>query len=106
LSSTTDFIAELVRAANEVEKLSEDECARLLDHASLTILKCRDQVGVDQVCTDRDPAADFLILSGAIPLVPDEEIKAALLEAAGIIRHLHIALDMRTKIPLEEPPKR
>jgi hypothetical protein len=106
LSSTTDFIAELVRAANEVEKLSEDECARLLNVASLTILDCRDQVGVDQDSTNQGRVSDFLTLSGAIPLVPDEEIKAALLEAAGIIRHLHIALDTRTEIPLEEPPKR
>jgi hypothetical protein len=58
MTTMTDFISELVRAANEVEKLSEDESAQLLDHAYRSIRDARHLTGVAQNSLDRDPAID------------------------------------------------
>jgi hypothetical protein len=44
-------------------------------------------------------------LSRAIPLVPDAEIKAALLEAAGMIRNLKIILDAQAAALHSSKPK-
>jgi hypothetical protein len=44
LNSTTDFIAELVRAANEIEKLDPTEARRLLNRAVNTIRYMREEV--------------------------------------------------------------
>ena len=95
MSSITDFVAELVRAANEVEKLSAAERGSLLDRAYRTVRDARDEIGVEQDSLDRDPAIDFLTMSRSVPMFSDEEIKSALLEAAGVIRHLKIILDAR-----------
>lgn len=94
MSSITDFVAELVRAANEVEKLSEAERGGLLDRAYRTVRDARDEIGVEQDSLDRDPAIDFLTMSRSVPMFSDEEIKSALL-AAGVIRNLKIILDAR-----------
>lgn len=95
MSSLPDFIAELVRAANEVPRLSETERGDLLDRAYRTIRDGRDQVGMEQDSLDRDPAIDFLTMSRSIPMFSDEEIKSALLEAAGMVRALRIIIDAK-----------
>jgi hypothetical protein len=46
LSSTTDLIADLERAANEVEKLGGEEARRLLNRAITTIRDMRETVGI------------------------------------------------------------
>lgn len=38
------FISELIRAANEAEKLTKRECARLLERAAATLRDCRHQI--------------------------------------------------------------
>ncbi len=85
----------MVRAANEVGKLSEFERGNLLDRAYRAIRDGRDQVGMAQDSLDRDPAIDFLTMSRSIPMFSDEEIKAALLEAAGMVRALRIIIDAK-----------
>ena len=98
MSSITDFVAELVRAANEVGKLSEAERGGLLDRAYRTVRDARDEIGVEQDSLDRDPAIDFLTMSRSVPMFSDEEMKSALLEAAGVIRDLKIILDARSDV--------
>ncbi|MBP2560870.1 hypothetical protein J2857_003639 [Neorhizobium galegae] len=95
MSTLPDFIAELVRAANEVGKCSEFERGNLLDRAYRAIRDGRDQVGTAQDSLGRDPSIDFLTMSRSMPMFSDEEIKAALLEAAGMVRALRIIIDAK-----------
>jgi hypothetical protein len=99
MSATTDFIAELVRAANEVHKLSYFEKRRLLERAITTIHDLRSQV-------HRWPTSDvhdavFGLQMAAIAPEPgdrnNEAAKAALLDAAAMIRNLHIVLETKTE---------
>lgn len=45
MSSVPAFISELIRAANEVEKLTPNEISRLLDRSVDTIRDMREQAG-------------------------------------------------------------
>ena len=84
MSSTTDFIAELVRAANEVEKLDAYEKVRLLDRAVTTIRDMREQVGIPPSGTAADAVVDLQMTSVAFARgkrTPDH-VKAAPLDAA------------------------
>ncbi|WP_105435672.1 hypothetical protein [Neorhizobium tomejilense] len=103
MSSTTDFIAELVRAANEVEKLNPAEARRLLNRAVNTIRYMREQVGIPGSQTAGDVVVDLQTAAVALGLgnrSPDQ-IKAALLDAAGMLRDLHIVLDTGTEIQID-----
>lgn len=100
MSSTTDFIAELVRAANEVEKLGGKEIRRLLDRSVAVILEMREKIGIPPSKTTSNAvidlqATEFPLMRGAATV---EEVRAALLDAAGMIRDLHIVLDTGTEI--------
>jgi hypothetical protein len=98
MSTLPDLTAELIRAANEVERLSEFERAGLLGRAYRSVRECRDIIGMEQNSLDRDPAIDFLTMSRSIPMFSNEEIKATLLEAAGVIRALKIILDAKAQV--------
>ncbi|CDZ64269.1 hypothetical protein [Neorhizobium galegae] len=103
MSSTTDFIAELVRAANEVETLHGEEAPRLLNRAITTIRDMRETIGIPGGHTAADVVIDLQTTAVALGLgnrSPDQ-VKAALLNAAGIIRDLHIVLDTGTEIQIE-----
>ena len=100
MSSTTDFIAELVRAANEVEMLRGEEARHLLNRAITTIRDMREKIGMPGAHTAADAVIDLQTTAVALGLgnrSPDQ-VKAALLDAAGIIRDLHIVLDTKTVI--------
>jgi hypothetical protein len=98
LSSTTNFIAELVRAANMLEKIGESEKRRLLDRAWRTIREGREQTGLKPSRTKADHAMDFLSMSRSLELYSDDEIKGALLEAADMVRTLKIMLDAKDEV--------
>jgi hypothetical protein len=93
MSGVTEFVAELFRAANEVEKLTAFEKKRLLERAVATIRDMRDQTGIAGGSLDEDPVIDFQTIAASIARRSDETAKAALLDAAGIIRTLKIILD-------------
>lgn len=95
MTHTTDFIAELCRAANEVEKLKPLEKERLLQRALVTIRDMREILDIPPGGT----AADTLLLIGSVAASIDRsagaEVRAALLETAAMIRDLRIAVDSR-----------
>ena len=108
MSATNNFIAELVRAANEVEKLRGEEARQLLNRAITTIRDMRERIGIPRSNTAADAVIDLQTTAMAMGLgnrSPDQ-VKAALLDAAGIVRDLHIVLDTGTEIQIEDPPKR
>lgn len=97
MSSITDFVAELVRAANEVHRLGDFEKRRLLERAVTTIRDMRDEVGILQSRTAADAVIDLQTTAAAIyhGKHSSGEVKAALLHAAEMIRALKIVLDAK-----------
>ncbi|MGZ9721386.1 hypothetical protein [Rhizobium miluonense] len=96
MSATTDFIANLVRAANAVEKLSPNEVSDLLDRSVDAIQQLRQELGIVPV-----PGKDALIyirtVAAGAARVPPEEWHHGLLHAAEMIRDLHIVRDTGTE---------
>lgn len=101
MSVTTDFIADLVRAANGIEKLSPDEVGELLDRSVAMIRQLRQELGIIPV-----PGKDALIyirtVSAGAARVPHEEWHHGLLHAAEMIRDLHIVRDTGTEFRISE----
>lgn len=106
MSTTTDFIAELVRAANEVQKLQGLETRRLLERSIVTIRDMREEIGIPSSGTAMDAVVDIqrteaLLIQGR---ATNERVKASLLDAADMIRTLHIVLDTETRIATHQAP--
>lgn len=108
MTSVNEFIAELVRAANAVDQIRDFEVRRLLDRAVTTIRDMRETIGIPPSQTGADALIYLQTVSAQIDVgsVGDEAIRAALLDAAGMIRDLHIVLDTKTEIQIGKGPTR
>ena len=95
MSTTNDFIAELVRAANEVEKLGSYEMARLLERSVTTIRDLRQVVGIPSSRTAAEAVIDLQTEQARIMRgdIDHRRVKAALLDGADMIRTLYIVQD-------------
>ena len=97
-------IAELIRDANRLDHLDGYQKRRMLERAVTTIRDMRETIGIPS-----GPSRDNLIDLHTIALSiergwrSDEEVRNALLQAAGMIRDLHIVLDSKTEISLVKP---
>ncbi|TCU24565.1 hypothetical protein EV130_106157 [Rhizobium azibense] len=98
MTSTNDFIAEIIRAANRVEKLSTSERRLLLQRAVEAIHKLRERTGIPSSNTNHDAIFDLQAIEVTVERRKTGEIKTALLLAADMIRTLHIVLDSGTQI--------
>ncbi len=78
MSLTTEFIAELIRAANEVDHLSHYEICRLLDRSVDAIRDMRDQAGIAALRSARDVVIDLRISSERVRTLSAEEIRDVL----------------------------
>ncbi|MCA1408693.1 hypothetical protein I6F26_31655 [Ensifer sp. IC3342] len=84
MTLTTDFIAELLSAANEVDKLTPYEISRLLDRSIDTIRDIREQAGV--ACTYMQGVVICLrISSERVRHLSEEDVKRALVTAAEVL---------------------
>jgi hypothetical protein len=100
MSATTDFIAELVRAANQVERLTTEERMRLFARALVTVQEMRQSIVIPSAQTAADKIVDLqrlVVRKGALAETPGE-VRDALLTAASMIRDLHIVLDTGIEI--------
>ncbi len=100
MSGTNEVIAELVRAANDVEKLADSEARRLLERSATTIRHMREQIHRWPTSNVRDAVVGLersAAIIGAGQADPNLK-KAALLDAATMIRDLHVVLDTGTEI--------
>lgn len=91
MSTTTDFVAELVRAANEVEKLDAYEMAHLLERSMMTIREMRASRGIRLKRQAKDPLIDIenaqdRVMRGIVVL---DEVASALSDASEMIREMH-----------------
>ncbi|MCF6370704.1 hypothetical protein [Rhizobium halophilum] len=102
MPTTTDFISELVRAANEIERLRAYETRRLLERAGVTIRDMREAAGIPSSRTAADAVVDLQAVQGRLfrGVATRDQAKVALLDAAAMIRDLHIMLDSGTEIDL------
>lgn len=102
MSTRNDLIAELVRTANEVEKLGSYEMARLLERAVTTIRNLRHLIGIPSSRTAADAVIDLQIEQGRVMRgdIGYRWVEAALLDAADMIRTLHIVQDTGTVIEI------
>lgn len=92
MNTTTDLISELVRAANQVDKVTFFEVGRLLDRAERTITDLRDRVGIVPI-KSRDAMLAIQTVAECAAMVSRADWRATLLQAAEMIRDLHIVFD-------------
>lgn len=92
MTKTTEFVAELIRAANEVERLAPLERRGLLERAVSTVRALRDYLqGRGKVAPiERGIGKELQQLSAMLHNIPDEIVAHALLQAADEIRRLRI----------------
>ncbi|TCV44463.1 hypothetical protein [Agrobacterium tumefaciens] len=104
MTLTNSFIAELIRDANRLDRLDGWQKRRMLERAVTTIRDMRETIGIPS-----GPGRDSLLNIHTVALSiergwrSDEEIRNALLQAAAMIRDLHIVLDSKTEISLVKP---
>ncbi|MFS8125506.1 hypothetical protein QD336_24045 [Rhizobium sp. BR 250] len=104
MTLTNSFIAELVHDANRLDHLDDYQKRRMLERAVTTIRDMRETIGIPS-----GPGRDSLLDIHTVALSVErgwrsnEDIRNALLQAAGMIRDLHIVLDSKTEISLVKP---
>jgi hypothetical protein len=97
MSTATNFISELIRAANEASNLTVVEKGRLLGRALVTIRELKAGTGhvVDPLAFD-----ETLVLQAAaatIDTLLNDAVKATFLDAAETLRTLKFALDAKAE---------
>lgn len=104
MTVTNSFIAELVRDANRLENLDDYQKRRMLERAVTTIRDMRETIGIPSG-PGRDSVVDIHTVALSIEhgWRSDDDVRNALLQAAGMIRDLHIVLDSKTEISFAEP---
>ncbi|TCN34124.1 hypothetical protein [Sinorhizobium americanum] len=95
MSLTTDFIVELIRAANEAEQLTPVVVNWLFNRSIATIRDLRDQTGIRGSNRAKDVLIDLHQASAKSDRLAPDEIRDALIDAADVIRTLKIALDVK-----------
>lgn len=92
MTTTTDFIAELVRAANEVHLLGPAERRRLIERAAATIAAQRELLDLHDkvVPLSRGVVSDLEGMKQHAPEGPDVVVGSVLLLCAEEIRRLRI----------------
>ena len=106
MSSTVAFIAELIRAANEVENLTQPERARLLERAGATIRDYQDQINYSETpANDRGGPDDIVYCLGEmarlIDLFSARAVSETLLEAVETIKAARVLLEAKQDIEHE-----
>lgn len=81
--SVPEFIAELIRAANENERVSIQERRAVLRRAAITIRQFEGEYGE---LGDSSPVKDIIEASLLPRVVVDEQAQGSLLYAVGMIR--------------------
>ncbi|MDK1377076.1 hypothetical protein QN222_21610 [Sinorhizobium sp. 6-70] len=93
MSLTADFIAELIRAANEADRLSAFEVKRLINRSIATIRDMREEVGILSSNRAKDVVIDLQVAAARADGLSATEIRDILIDAAEVIRTLKIVLD-------------
>jgi hypothetical protein len=100
-SSVPGFVAELVRAANEVDRLTASEIESLLLRAMTTVRDLREQAGIPGSGTEHDAIVRLDIAAKGVVTFSQANISASLREAADLVRTLWIIVDSGTVVTLK-----
>ena len=95
MGNVNKLISELVRAANHVEHLADVERKELFSQTVVVVRHMRQSIGVLSEPDDADKIVELLSVvaqMGAMAETPDD-VRDALLTAAGMLRELHITVD-------------
>ena len=103
MSTTTDFIAELFRAGNEVGKLNAFEKRRLLERAANTLRGMHDLAGGSQAQKLSDSADRLDAYAARAETLSDDELKTALTVAADVIRIMRVLLGAKDEALRDDP---
>jgi hypothetical protein len=102
MTQLSQFIAELIRAANTVQKLTTRQRRRMLGRAYVEIIDQYVNSNGKVPTGGLDPAALFLHATGHVEDLTDGQVKELLLDAADMIRTLRIAMDRRSSASSRE----
>lgn len=90
------FISELIRAANETQRLSQFERGRLMERAAATIRDYREQIAYsDAPANDTGPgdiASDLASMGRTPEVFTAAEVSAKMLEAVEVIKTLRVLI--------------
>lgn len=100
--SVPAFISELIRAANETQRLSMFERGRLMERAAATIRDYREQIAYsDSPANDTGPgdiASDLASMGRTPEVFTAAEVSAKLLEAVEVIKTLRALMEEKEAI--------
>lgn len=96
------FISELIRAANETQRLRQFERGRLMERAAATIRDYREQIAYsDSPANDTGPgdiASDLASMGRTPEAFTAAEVSAKLLEAVEVIKTLRVLMEEKEAI--------
>ncbi|WP_051777380.1 hypothetical protein [Pseudorhizobium pelagicum] len=95
MNAVKDLVSELVRAANKAERLSEVERKGLFLRTIVMVRNMRQSIAIPSAQSNADQIVGLQLQVAPIGTAAEtpEEVRDALLTAAGMIRELHIILD-------------
>lgn len=100
--SVPAFISELIRAANETQRLSQFERGRLMERAAATIRDYREQIAYsDAPANDTGPgdiASDLASMGRTPEVFTAAEVSAKLLEAVDVIKTLRVLMEEKEAV--------
>lgn len=106
MSRITNFISELVRAANSVDGLERHERANLLQRAASAVQDCRERIGQSAVPVKENVPGDFAydlrVLADRVEILTDEVFALTLLTAADAIKGSRVLYEERERIERSE----
>lgn len=103
------FISELIRAANETDRLTKPERARLLQRAAATLRDYRYQINFSETPANDggpdDAAYQWTEMARVIDLFSAAEVSKELLHAVELIKAARVLMDLKLEILAEDDPE-
>jgi hypothetical protein len=97
-----ELIANLIRAANEIDRKSPEELSQLLYDAIVEIVELRQRAGIPAIGTRRDTIIHLRDIANEQTTPTSQERSGALLEAADMLRTLRVLIDSGASVNLLE----
>ncbi|MBY3328526.1 hypothetical protein ACC716_24805 [Rhizobium johnstonii] len=98
MNSSAIFVSELIRAANQIDKVSVSEVRLLLQRSIVTVRDLRYEAGIPVDGTPEDALVRLKLVSEECEGLKQGERADALLKAADLIRTLGILVDSGTYV--------